>query len=368
MRIVPTGLSQGCLALLVCVAGLFLFPAAASATGRAMEILVPAYFYPVAGSPWDDLIQAAPQHPIVAIANPANGPGLSIDPAYTAVIDDLRAAGGKVIGYVHTTYTDRSLSEVQADVDDFLAFYNLDGVFIDEMTNDSTSPHLDYYAALYAYIKSQGPALLVVGNPGTQTEEAYLLRPCADRLVTFEHHTGYPGYVPDTWVNNWPADRFVHLMYDVGSAATMQSFVNLAAQRNAGAVYVTDDQGANPWDTLPAYWSTELAVVDTTYVPCPAAVGDPPRAGETRDLLSARPNPSSSVVNFKSIGVEAGSARLQIFDVRGRLVRLMDGTTGDNHLWDGRDQGGSRVLPGIYLARLEGARKGRSSVKVVIVR
>ena len=35
----------------------------------------------------------------------------------------------------------------------------------------------------------------------------------------------------------------------------MRAAVDIAVRRNIGYVYVTDDAGANPWDSLPAYWT-----------------------------------------------------------------------------------------------------------------
>jgi hypothetical protein len=137
----------------------------------------------------------------------------------------------------------------------------VDGIFLDELTNDANAGHLNYYAGLEQYIRSKGTNLLVIGNPGTHTQEAYLIHHCADVLVTFEEGKGYSNYVADAWVKNYPAARFCQLAYAVPSATTMTNFVKLAVARNAGWIYVTNDGGANPWDTLPAYWTNEVNLV-----------------------------------------------------------------------------------------------------------
>ncbi len=126
------------------------------------------------------------------------------------------------------------------------------------MTDDSNPNHLNYYAALYQYIHSKGTNLMVAGNPGINTLEAYLTRPTADILVTFEVDAGYANLVVDGWVTNHLARSFCHLPYNTPSASTMTNYVTLAASRNVGWIYVTDDSGANPWDTLPAYWTNEV--------------------------------------------------------------------------------------------------------------
>src|ERR1051326_8941561 len=43
----------------------------------------------------------------------------------------------------------------------------------------------------------------------------------------------------------------------------MTNFGNLAAARNAGWIYVTDDSGSNPWDTLPSYWTNEVNYIQS---------------------------------------------------------------------------------------------------------
>jgi len=231
-------------------------------------IVVPAYFY--AGPLWSSMNWAAGRVPLVAILNPNSGPGLTQDPQYVTAVNNLRAAGGKVIGYVSTSYTARDTNTVKTDINRYFSFYAVDGIFLDELTNDSDTGHLNYYAGLYQYIQTKGTNLLVIGNPGTQTQEAYLTRPCADVLVTLESPTGYSNYVADAWVTNHLARQFCHLPYAVASASTMTNFVNLANARNTGWIYVTGDSGTNPWDTLPTYWTNEVNYIRSLNQSAPA--------------------------------------------------------------------------------------------------
>jgi hypothetical protein len=228
----------------------------------ALGILVPAYFYPTAGGSWDALNRAADRVPLVAILNPNNGPSDSTNSDYAKAVNALRNAGGRVIGYVYSSYAARPLADVEQDIDRYHAFYAIDGFFIDEMSNDSTPAHLAYYQALYQYIKTKRSSYFVVGNPGINTPASYLSRPTVDGLVTFENDTGYAEYAPDPWTKTQPVVAFSHLCYDVPTADTMTNFVRLAVARNAGSVYVTDDRGNNPWDTLPSYWWSEVALVE----------------------------------------------------------------------------------------------------------
>src|SRR2546425_10636959 len=110
-----------------------------------LGVLVPAYFYPASGSAWDSLNLAAQRVPLIAIMNPNNGPSSSPNADYSRAVTALRNAGGLVIGYVYSSYTMRAIAEVKTDIDHYHSYYTIDGIFVDEMTNDSDATHLAYY-------------------------------------------------------------------------------------------------------------------------------------------------------------------------------------------------------------------------------
>ncbi|MEQ1742315.1 MAG: spherulation-specific family 4 protein [Candidatus Nitrotoga sp.] len=237
-----------------------------SFNAHAVNILLPAYFYPSSDSNqsfWDEMTAAAGQVSITAIMNPDSGPGLSVNSDYTTAVDAFRAAGGKVVGYAHTSYGARSQADVLSAVASYSSFYNIDGIFLDEMSN--TSGDLAYYQSLYNSIKSTNPGYRIFGNPGTNTLESYLT--AADVLVTFENQTGYDAFTPDTWTSNYTADHFAHLLYNVTDETAMLANVALAADRNVGYLYITDDTLPNPWDTLPHYWDAEVSAVSAISEP-----------------------------------------------------------------------------------------------------
>jgi len=237
---------------------------------ETMELLVPAYFYPVENSPWDDLAMAAASVPITAILNPNSGPGSSVDPNYVAVVNSLRAAGGRVIGYVATSYGSKSATTVKSQIDKYIDFYAIDGIFLDEMSTSSLK--LSYYGDLYDYIKAKNGAYEVVGNPGTNTLESYLTTPTADVLVTFEDsRTAYSSFAPDVWSDGYDASHFAHIVHTT-SSGDLQTVLDLAAARNAGLIFVTDDVMSNPYDTLPAYWNQEVSAVAAMAAPEPSAL------------------------------------------------------------------------------------------------
>lgn len=77
---------------------------------------------------------------------------------------------------------------------------------------------------------------------------------------------------------------------------------------------------------------------------------------------------SGSGAEFALSVSESGSARLSLYDVRGRRVRLLwDGelAAGERGVhWDGADDGGRRVAAGVYFARLD-TRRGSARARVI---
>lgn len=243
--------------LLTRLASLGLAIASAGGAG-ALEIVVPAYFYPSSsGSDWSRLDTAAAHVPITAIMNPGNGPGNSFNSDYDQATDSFVAAGGNLIGYVFSQYGSRPLSVVLADIDRYAQWYPVEGIFVDEFSNSSDPLVLDYYNAIYQHVKSIDADWEVMGNPGTSTVEDYLTRPAADRLMIWENFgSTYPNQTPPAWTAGYDSSRFVHLLHTLDSGATANDYVDLAVARNVGGVYFTDDVLGNPWDRLPTYWET----------------------------------------------------------------------------------------------------------------
>lgn len=235
---------------------------AVSTASTQVGLVVPSYFDAaknVAG--WNIMTAAALKIPVTAILNPNNGPGTSQDANYVAAIKKLNASGGKVLAYVSTSYSKRSLSAVVTDINKYLAFYTVDGFFIDEMTSDGLTAHVQYYQSIYNYIKGLKSTYTVMGNPGVNVPELYASLPTADRFVVFESDVrSYTTYKPLGWQSSYPKSRFVHMVFNV-NAAQLPGVVAYAKSHGAGGLYVTSLTGANPYFALPAYWTNEIAAL-----------------------------------------------------------------------------------------------------------
>jgi Spherulation-specific family 4 len=231
-----------------------------------LQILLPLYIYPNWYDKdkylWKQVIVAAKKVPITTIINPNNGPNNAppnLD--YQQGIKDLHQAGVKIVGYVPTNYTKRDLQAVKTDIDLYLKYFNIDGIFIDEAAN--TPDKLNYYQQLYQYIKDRSIAYHVMINPGTDTNENYISQPVADTTVIFENYQKtWINYRPQAYTKKYSSQSFAALVHTTPNRKLMKSTLDRAVKSQFGYVYVTNDStdtnNRNPWDTLPEYWQAEV--------------------------------------------------------------------------------------------------------------
>ena len=257
------------LTILLCVLFMPNLQAATEASNQDLKILIPLYIYPswwnASNYLWDDVADAQSKVDITAIINPNNGPnGGPPNSDYQQGLNDLRQAGVTILGYVTTSYGNRSLGEVKTDINLYDQFYDIDGVFLDEAAN--TKKLYRYYRKLYLHVKRKTSLDYVILNPGTTTHKKYFnsRRPAADTAVTFE--SPYSVLInsdePPIWVDELALDHFALLTYDAIDEESMKTAIDLAVSRNYGYVFVTDDGLNNPWDTLPSYWSAMIDYIE----------------------------------------------------------------------------------------------------------
>lgn len=246
-------------ALLFCVQS-SLIPAAPTKTGP--KLLVPAYFYPGGKEleTWNKLIVAGSKASIIAIANPASGPGTQIDPGYTSIIKRAQEGKIKIIGYVSTSYAKRTAAEIKHDIDLWVQFYpTIEGFFFDEQTSEAAKA--DFYLDMANYGRSKVKNAFIVTNPGTTCAEDYFSKKVADTICTIESHDGLDKYTPPAWATKYPASQFYGLAYQIDKAQGMHTSLKAVEKKHLGYVFITDDKLPNPWDTLPPYWDEEVKAV-----------------------------------------------------------------------------------------------------------
>jgi Spherulation-specific family 4 len=139
---------------------------------RPMGIVVPMYMDPNAN--WtllEEAKQAYPSVPVLAIINPSNGSGTSFNSSYATGIKQMQASGIVVLGYVDTVYASVSAASAESQIDDYHLWYNVDGIFLDDMV--SSPGNQSYYSTLSQYTYSLGMNY-TMGNPGTNVSSSYI--------------------------------------------------------------------------------------------------------------------------------------------------------------------------------------------------
>ncbi|AHH95439.1 hypothetical protein BC739_004408 [Kutzneria viridogrisea] len=213
------------------------------------KLVVPAYFHPaVDPAGWTALAEAADQVRLVVL-NVASGPGTQYDSAFAPVVARLRAAGVPVAGYVDSAYGTRPVADALVDFSRHRDWFSVDAVFFDRVSTGADQ--VGHYAELAEAARLLG-AGEVVFNHG-----AHPIKPYADHaelLGTFEGPwSTYVELSTPRWPRALPAERFLHLVYDVPDAQTEEA-LDLIARRNAGTSLVSDHSGANPWGRLPSWF------------------------------------------------------------------------------------------------------------------
>jgi len=216
---------------------------AVSAQTPATGIIVPLYSYP-SDSSWQQLIQtklANPGVPIAAVVNPDNGPGSAQDPNYVQGINELRAAGILVLGYIPTGYGSVSQGYIDSQIYDYRQWYTVNGIFLDTMSN--IPGYENYYSSLSSYASSLG-LTWTVGNPGAPVPASYV--GTVNTIVIYEN-AGLPSLSTlSSSTDGYPASNFAFEAYSVGSLS--QSYI-LSAENYVSWMYITDGNYPDPYST-----------------------------------------------------------------------------------------------------------------------
>jgi hypothetical protein len=215
--------------------------------------------YPLFGLPgptWDDMIEyrkAHPSLPWIAIINPLNGPG---DPNYVfeTYVEKMQEANIQVLGYVSTYWSAVPLETIKDDIDKYKEYFDVDGIFLDEMSNRLED--VDHYREISTYAKLVGMKY-VVGNTGTDAAPGYV--GIVDNIVISE------GYGEPTlsrlagWHVPHGRDNFSYIAYNRN---TVDPQYVITSTHFASYVYITDDYLPNPYDKMPSHFDALLSLLD----------------------------------------------------------------------------------------------------------
>lgn len=232
-----------------------------------IKLLVPLYVYP--GAAWDQLISAAASVKIIAIINPNSGPLSSVDSSYSTYMTKMANAGIEMVGYVHTSYGQRSLADVMADIDTWASSYPLvKGIFLDEAAYESSG--IPYYTQVYSHVMSKAGYVHSILNPGQQPDIGYLA--ISSSMVVYEN---YAANLASTAFSSWltcaPSVaaqagykyHFAAIAHSAPAGSQAQYLQSLVA-KGMGLVYVTDGEGGCcTYNTLVSYFAQEASTVQS---------------------------------------------------------------------------------------------------------
>jgi hypothetical protein len=222
-------------------------------------IILPMYIYPsniYTNDDYNNVINLKKKYhdvPLYTILNPSNGAGSVVDGNYTAGIQRLNGAGALTCGYVSTNYTAVSLADAKAEVDNWLNLYpDIQAIFLDEMDNTDSQATRDYYKDLKEYVRLKD-LKFTIANAGALVPYSFYTNEVADMIVMYEN-TGYP--TEATLKGDFDgghADTNYGLRASLSYNVAFDKDELLMIKKYVGAVYLTDDNVPNPWDSLPSY-------------------------------------------------------------------------------------------------------------------
>ncbi|HLK90514.1 MAG TPA: spherulation-specific family 4 protein, partial [Polyangia bacterium] len=224
--------------------------AAPAPAGPVTGTIIPLYTAPTDPS-WSAVAAAKAAHPsvpVLAVVNPANGPGAASSADYAAGISKLTAAGVKVIGYVHTLWGKRPAGELQTEMGQWKSWYpGVSGIFFDEMA--SATGEETYYKDLTTYAKGNGFDF-TIGNPGQDTSPTYV---GTEDVILIYENSGLPSVgAIGGWHTTYGRNNFGVIPYNVAGLDT--TFI-ASAKPYVAYIYMQSDTLPNPWDSVPSYLS-----------------------------------------------------------------------------------------------------------------
>jgi hypothetical protein len=237
---------------------------------QPQQIGVPSYFSTCSTSSPNCIWVKVKGNAGMVILDVNNGPSTAANARLQQVANFLRSNSGTLmLGYVFSREGSRPAAQVRADIDRWFKWYPVAGIFIDDAS--SRCSKVGYYSQLVKYVKSKNSNALVAMYWGNNLPECYFASPDApDIAVNFESSFNtYLNWKPDPWTSKYPAHRFWHWIHTAVGSAKLATALTLSATRRAGWVFVTSDKPADPWDTLPPYFNTQVAAVaNNSFVTC----------------------------------------------------------------------------------------------------
>jgi hypothetical protein len=186
---------------------------------------------------------------------PGGKPADAANPAWPPTIYAMRSAGVLPLYYISTNYAATPLATVESEISNAVSWYNTPSIMLDQVPTSCSD--VSYYQTLYSYIHNLGGIVML--DPGTVTSTSNCYMPVSDILQVFvDSQTQFLGQSFPSWLASYPSSRFSAAI-SAGTAAEVGADVSKAAAAGIGNVYIDDESQPPTYQTLPAFWSTEVS-------------------------------------------------------------------------------------------------------------
>jgi hypothetical protein len=233
--------------------------------------VVPLYIYPTPGA-WDPLTTSVTANPDVnfqVIINYESGPGAAQypDSTYIAAIANLNSfANVQNICYVHTSWANRALADVETDVSTCAGWasypdadIHMDGIFFDEAVAEYNATTAEYMNSITAFARNAlgSGRDTIVFNPGEQVAtEWYSI---ADYVVAFENsYSAYSASVLSSVPSEVRAQSQFIVYSFTGDDSAQTTLIDDLVAGDIGAIFATDQPGYTAFSSLWAQFCSAL--------------------------------------------------------------------------------------------------------------
>ncbi len=222
--------------------------------GDSLHLLVPLYSFPTdnGGKYWQNVGQAANRIPIAVIWGLLDTTDQDIYRQWLPVLRQGKYA--RLYAYVATNDGLRPMDTVEAKVRYYATNFDIDGIFFDEVSNDSSK--ISYYKALVQYAKSFDRVKKVILN-SPYSPPWFADSTGADIVIIFENYARYWDEFNKSEYLNLSPERKAVIINEVITRSKMIDLVNDCVRYNIGYIYVTNTD----YDKLPRYWDDLVSAV-----------------------------------------------------------------------------------------------------------
>ncbi|KAK6615660.1 hypothetical protein H4I95_00812 [Botrytis cinerea] len=230
-------------------------------------VFLPLYMYPYNSTSWSTLTTSIVANPDLKF-HVVVAPNLAFtdpDVNYVAGLTNLSSYTNVLtLGYVYTSYGDRDVLEIEAEIDKYVGWNSpnelpIGGIFFDESPSNNST--FSYMSNLTTYAKaSLGAGKDYISlNPGVAVDASFYT--LADSINVFEESYANFNVTALTSLDNTLLAKSTYAIHDfTGSTTEQTALVSQLASANLAGMFITTQPGYTEWSSL---WSSFCSEVNT---------------------------------------------------------------------------------------------------------